>query len=136
MRPRTATGSETGSRPNTLTVPVCARHNPRRCLISVDLPAPFSPTRPNTQPGVTTTDTSVRAFVPPKLRDRCATAITGSVGRESRSWSSRTTFPRLSSPPEREFVLHEPANVVFSKFERLKAIQGRSHDRFGLSHDV
>src|SRR6185295_5527440 len=50
MRPRTETGSETGSMPKTRTVPASARNKPRICLIKVVLPAPFSPTSPNTLP--------------------------------------------------------------------------------------
>src|SRR5438876_273499 len=108
MRPKTAVGSVTGSRPNTLTLPVSARHSPSRCLMSVDLPAPFSPTRPNTHPLDTARVTSFSAFFDPKLRDRFVTATTGSAPAESPPWSSRTVLPHVSCrSAQGEFVLHQ-----------------------------
>ena len=82
MRPSTEVGSATGSSPNTFTLPASARHSPSRCLISVDLPAPFSPTRPNTHPRDTARVTSFNAFFNPKVRERFVTTTTGSSEAE------------------------------------------------------
>src|SRR5262249_15216551 len=75
----TATGSATGSRPNTRTVPASARSKPRICLIKVVLPAPFSPTNPKTQPRGTYMETLSRAVFGPKRRDKSVMATTDSA---------------------------------------------------------
>src|SRR4051812_21559160 len=114
MRPSTPLGSATGSIPNTRTVPNSARHSPSRCLISVDLPAPFSPTRPKTEPRGTSSVTSASACVVPKRRDRLLMVTTGPEGL-------RTTLPRLArGPPHGELVLHQAANVHFIEIERFQ----------------
>src|SRR5688500_7788038 len=125
MRPRTDGGSATGSTPNTRTEPDSARQRPSRCLISVDLPAPFSPTSPNTLPRGTASVTSRRAFVAPKLRERFVTATTCSC----------TALPRmLRGAPLGQLVLHDAADLVFGQIERLEAVDGRPHDGLGLLH--
>ncbi len=127
MRPRTEVASDTGSMPKTLTVPVWARHNPRTCLISVDLPAPFSPTSPNTDPRDTATDTSFRAFFDPNVRDKWAMSTT----------VSRMLLPRLSGcSPKRKLVLHQPANFLFAKSEGFEPVDRRPNDRLRLAHQL
>ena len=76
VRPRTPTGSATGFRPKTATVPFCAASSPSKCLISVVLPAPFSPTSPNTIPRGTLKDTPLSAVFLPKLRLRLLISMT------------------------------------------------------------
>src|SRR5689334_3494021 len=78
MRDRTPTGSATGSRPKTRTVPLSARKSPRMCLMSVVLPAPFAPTRPYTAPRGIDRLTEDRAVRAPKRRVSPVTLMTGS----------------------------------------------------------
>ena len=73
------TGSETGSRPNTFTEPLCARSSPKTCLMSVVLPAPLAPTRPWTLPRVTDKLTDASAVLAPKRRVNSDTRTTGSL---------------------------------------------------------
>src|SRR4029453_2898112 len=98
MRPKTEGGSETGSMSKTLTLPVSARHNPSTCLISVDFPAPFSPTKPNTDP-CATSDTSFKADLEPNRRERfvMATAAAAALCDERLIELSRILFSRLLS---------------------------------------
>src|ERR1700678_2983469 len=79
MRPRTPTGSATGSQPNTRTVPVSALSKPRMCLMSVVFPAPFSPTSPKTHPFGTYNDTPSKAVLAPNRRDNSVMATTASA---------------------------------------------------------
>src|SRR5260370_631859 len=102
MRPKTETGFETGSRPKTRTVPDFARHNPRMCLIKVDLPAPFSPTRPNTLARGTLSEISFNPIFEPNPRDKFAIETTDSTKDRS-----RIGLPRLPArSPACEFVFH------------------------------
>ena len=50
--------------PSTRIEPALGATTPPRIFISVDLPAPFSPTRPMTSPGATERLTSSRATTP------------------------------------------------------------------------
>src|SRR6478609_171076 len=50
--------------PSILISPRSGRCTPERILISVDLPAPLSPTRPHTSPGWTSRSTPLRACTP------------------------------------------------------------------------
>src|SRR5438874_2024886 len=119
MRPRTETGSSTGSIPKTRTEPVSARHSPRICLIRVDLPAPFSPTRPKTLPDGTLSVTSFNAGLEPNLRDSLLTATTGSC----------IFFPcRLAGAAACQFGFHEPAYFLFVQVESREAIQRGLND--------
>src|SRR5262249_54674172 len=80
MRDRTPSGSVTGSRPKTRTLPSAARSRPRTCLMRVVLPAPLAPTRPRTAPRGTARLTRSRATLAPKRRVRLRTAMTGRSG--------------------------------------------------------
>src|SRR5262249_33809465 len=113
MLPSTRTGSATGFMPKTRTVPDSARSKPRMCLISVVFPAPFSPTRPNTLPRGTSNETSFKASFEPNFRDRFA-IDTGDSG----------TLPPalLASSPDSQCVLHEAADLVFSKVEGFEPV--------------
>src|SRR5262245_29656676 len=127
MRPRTETGSATGSRLNTRTFPVSARHNPRTCLINVDLPAPFSPTRPNTLPSGTFNVTSFKAVFAPNLRVRFAMEITGSC----------IFLPqRLARPAACKLVFDESPDFVFRQIKRGKLVHRRLNDRLSLVHQL
>src|SRR5581483_6252984 len=79
MRPSTPTGSATGSRPKTRTVPASALNRPRICLMSVVLPAPFSPTRPKTPPLGTYNEMLSSTVLAPKRRDRSVMPTTASA---------------------------------------------------------
>src|SRR5512144_2077001 len=50
--------------PSKTTVPLSFSYTPERIFIRVDLPAPFSPTRPCTVPRLTSSDTPSSAFTP------------------------------------------------------------------------
>src|SRR5215472_10445623 len=108
MLPSTPTGSATGFMPKTRTVPDSARSKPRMCLMRVVLPAPFSPTRPNTLPRGTSNETPFRASFGPNFRDRFP-IDTGDSG----------TFPPclFAGSPESQCVLHEAAYLVFGEVE-------------------
>src|SRR2546428_8264562 len=137
MHPRTAAWSDTGSIPNTLTLPDSARHNPSRCLIRVDLPAPFSPTSPNTHPRGTASVTSFKDWLEPKWRDRFVTTATCRDDCAGPLASSGTTLPRLPcGAAQCQLVLHQPANVDLVEIERLEAVDCRPHDGFGLFHQL
>src|SRR4051812_46975572 len=118
MRPNTATGSATGSIPNTRTVPVSARNRPRTCLIKVVLPAPFSPTRPNTLPRGTSNDTPFKTVLEPNRRERLPSATT----------DSRMFLPLLIGAAERQFVLDEPPDFIFTEFEIVEPVHCRLQD--------
>src|SRR5580692_848443 len=68
MRPSVPTGLATGSRPKTRTVPVWALSRPRMCLMTVVLPAPLPPIKPNTPPRGTVSERSSRAVLLPNCR--------------------------------------------------------------------
>src|SRR6185503_18076737 len=78
MRDSTPTGSATGSLPKTRTKPLSARSRPRRCLMSVVLPAPFAPTRPYTAPRGRDRLTERSAVLSPKRRVSSETWMTES----------------------------------------------------------
>ncbi len=52
--------------------PFLGRMNACKALISVDLPAPFSPSKASTSPASRCSDTSRRAVVPPKRLVMCS----------------------------------------------------------------
>src|SRR2546421_9682244 len=114
MRPKTATGFETGSRPKTLTVPASARHKPRMCLIKVDFPAPFSPTSPNTLPRGTCSERLFNAVFEPNLRDKFVMETTDSAKDGS---CIRLPSRLLARPPACEVVLHQSANLIFIQIQ-------------------
>src|SRR5260370_15969816 len=64
-------------RPSILISPRSGRWTPERILISVDLPAPLSPTRPHTSPGWTSRSTPLRACTPEYHLCRLRTEIRG-----------------------------------------------------------
>ncbi|KUM26474.1 hypothetical protein AU467_21290 [Mesorhizobium loti] len=59
-----STVSPSCATPSTVTVPLSGRVTPPRIFISVDLPAPFSPTRPITSPGLTSMENPSSATTP------------------------------------------------------------------------
>ena len=63
-------------------------------MSSVDFPAPFSPTSPNTHPGGTASVTSFRAVFPLKRRVRLVTTAIGADGRIPSSDQKTTFAPR------------------------------------------
>src|SRR6187551_3242313 len=90
------------SRSRTLAVPAVAGERPSRILISVDLPAPFAPTRPTT-PGGTSTVSCARAVIRPPyclvspfvtIRDICVT-----LARFGRHPDQGNTLGRLRVVP-------------------------------------
>jgi hypothetical protein len=87
--------------------PVSVRHNPRRCLIKVDFPAPFSPTSPKTQPRGTMRDTSHNAFLGPNLRDRFLISTTSGI--------LLSTF--LAESPFRQIVFNESSDLVLIQIQ-------------------
>src|SRR5882724_12288207 len=93
MRPRTPTGSATGSRPKTRTVPDSAFNRPRICLIRVVLPAPFSPTNPKTHPRGTYNDTSSSTVLEPNRRVRLVMAATDSADEGDGNFIFEPPFP-------------------------------------------
>src|ERR1019366_4732460 len=60
-----------GRPPNSI-VPASGLYAPERILSRVDLPAPFSPSRPCASPGATSSDTSSRASTPGKRLVMCS----------------------------------------------------------------
>src|SRR5437773_8101828 len=79
----TATGSATGSRSNTRREPDSALSKPRMCLMSVVLPAPLAPTRPNTCPRSTLRLTPSSASFDLNRRERPLMTTTGWLGEEA-----------------------------------------------------
>src|SRR5215475_4530153 len=130
MRPKTATGSETGSRPKIRTLPCSARSNPRMCLINVVLPAPFSPTRPNTPPRGTLSETSLSAAFETNRRDKFLMLTTASV-------ESRICLPRfLAHPARRQIAFQQPANLVLTQIQRFELVERGFYDRVSLLHEL
>src|SRR5262245_5885632 len=128
MRPKTATGSATGSRSKIRTLPCSARSNPRMCLIKVVLPAPFSPTRPNTPPRGTVSETSWSATFDPNRRDRFLMLTTASV-------ELHICFPQfLARSAGGQFTFEQPANLVLAQIQRFELVECGFHDRVRLLH--
>src|ERR671935_190425 len=69
--------SKTASSRSTGGLPASGRCTPARILTSVDLPAPFSPTRPCTSPGKSSTSPSASACTAPKLFCACSSERIG-----------------------------------------------------------
>src|SRR5262249_5868903 len=113
-----------------LTAPVSARSKPRTCLISVVLPAPFSPTRPNTHPRETLSDTALNAVFEPNRRDRLVTVTTASLESRIRL----PPFPPLS--PRRKFGFQEPSDLIFAEIERFKLVQRGFNEGVRLLHQL
>src|SRR5450432_3847931 len=67
----------TTASPSTAIVPSSGRSSPDRILISVDLPAPLSPRRQTTSPGLTSRLTSRIAITLPKYFDTARASMTG-----------------------------------------------------------
>src|SRR5881397_1259465 len=70
--------SKIASSPSSRSRPPSGRWTPARILTSVDLPAPFSPTRPCTSPARSSMWPSSSACTAPKLFCACSTTSTGS----------------------------------------------------------
>src|SRR5437763_1464514 len=70
--------SKIASSPSRTSRPASGRWTPARILTSVDLPAPFSPTRPCTSPGKSAMSPSSSACAAPKLFWACSRKSTGS----------------------------------------------------------
>src|SRR5580765_3576326 len=70
--------SKIASSPSSSSRPASGRCTPARILTSVDLPAPFSPTRPCTSPLKSSMSLSRRAWTAPKLLYACSRASTRS----------------------------------------------------------
>src|SRR5690349_8890101 len=90
MRESTAAGFDTGSSPNTETEPDCARNRPITCLMSVVLPAPFTPTSPNTAPRGIESVTPPSASAEPKRRERLRISTTGRVAALGSAFMGRS----------------------------------------------
>src|SRR5436309_1225048 len=72
--------SKIASSPSRTSRPASGRWTPARILTSVDLPAPFSPTRPCTSPGKSAMSPSSSACTAPKLFFACSGVSSGSEG--------------------------------------------------------
>src|SRR6266545_3041707 len=70
--------SKVASSPSSTSRPPSGRWTPARILTSVDLPAPFSPTRPCTSPPNSSMSPSSRAWTAPKLFWACSRESSGS----------------------------------------------------------
>ena len=96
------------SSPRRCTCPAFGRRRPERTARSVDLPAPFGPTRPAMRPGCTSRLTCERAVRPPKrtvisLAARAASpapAGTSAVCVSPGADITRCAPPRASLPPD------------------------------------
>ena len=87
--------------PKRRTVPWSGRWMPVRILISVDLPAPFSPSSAWISPGRRTKSTSSRALTPGKLLDAPVTSSTGPLGAATVCSASRKAVVMLLSAGDR-----------------------------------
>src|SRR6266446_1904818 len=65
--------------PQYLIVPVSGLCTPEIVLIKVDLPAPLSPAKARTSPGLRVNDTSLSACRPPKRFEICSRSSSGSL---------------------------------------------------------
>src|SRR5689334_18079442 len=95
------------------------------CLINVDLPAPFSPTKPNTHPCGTSNDTSFRAVLAPKRRERRDTLTTV---------LSIVSPRRLAASPHGKLGLQQPANLFFAQVQRREPVKRRANDALRSLH--
>src|SRR5207244_2499093 len=89
-----------GASPHTAPGPARGRTEPTRILISVDLPAPFAPSRPKISPRPTSRLTPLRASMRPYRLRTPSTAMAGPAARwsSSRRVSVAVIIGR-SSPP-------------------------------------
>ena len=79
-RARRYTGSFMRSWPANVSVPESGITWPHTQLKKVVLPAPFGPTMPTDSPTFTVTETSARAWRPPKRLEMCSATSSGSPG--------------------------------------------------------
>src|SRR5690554_1712341 len=70
---------------------------PQRIFISVDLPAPFSPSKACTSPAWTSSDTSCRALTPGNDFEMCLRESNGVMGIPSCAAQGGTRCQRLRS---------------------------------------
>src|SRR6202035_2891624 len=77
--------------------PESARNTPAATPISVDLPAPFSPTMACTSPGMIKTSTPLSAFTGPKLLRMSASVMTGTCAVTATLAASKTSC--MAEPP-------------------------------------
>ena len=85
-------------RPRRRSSPVVGRVTPESTLISVDLPAPFAPTSPNTSPARISRVTSRSATVAPYRFDTPETATTGGPAGPAAGPAITTPGPRAPGP--------------------------------------
>src|SRR5712691_11628071 len=108
--------SKIASSPSRTSRPASGRWTPARILTSVDLPAPFSPTRPCTSPAKSAMSPSSSACTAPKLFSACSSESTGSecvvvtmVLEEA---------PRCAAPPRLRALEVELVDVLDREGER------------------
>src|SRR5213595_1174930 len=98
--------SKIASSPSSTSRPASGRWTPARILTSVDLPAPFSPTRPCTSPGKSAMSPSANARTAPKLFSACSSDSSGSDDAVS------TVFQSNGAPPQGGAPLHLEVELV------------------------
>ena len=80
---------------------------PDRILSSVDLPAPFSPSRPRISPGRTSSETSLSAVTPEKCLVTPSTASRAGDGGGGFSWRTKVA-PSMQFMPAPSALEHPP----------------------------
>src|SRR5438067_10846287 len=109
--------SKIASSPSRTRRPASGRWTPARIFTSVDLPAPFSPTRPCTSPAKSAMSPSSRACTAPKLFSACSRTSTGS-GSVVVTWSWYGDAAEAASPSSRSFLEVELVHVLDRERER------------------
>ena len=130
--PRTPTGSVTASMPRTVAVPLVGRVCPVSILIIVVFPDPFGPSRPNSAPFSTASETLSTATTSPYLFVRFFASSTTVITRSGlfiltceRLWVNISWFYNRKTRETRFTGVLLPAFQSFSKV---------SHDRKNCRH--
>src|SRR5437763_4277526 len=109
--------SKIASSPSRTSRPASGRWTPARIFTSVDLPAPFSPTRPCTSPAKSAMSPSSRACTAPKLFSACSRTSTGS-GSVVVTWSWYGDAAEAAPPSSRSLLEVELVHVLDRERER------------------
>src|SRR5262245_54194781 len=105
---------------------------PATHLISVDLPAPLSPTRAITSPSRTSKSTPLRASTEPKCFDTSRSSSVGEEALVTRGFVSRCGCPRRGTHTDSVSYLQYCAYVPLQIWARLRKPSVRSSFQFAF----